>query len=96
MLNTSAGVLSSSVSVARDQWTQTGPQFSTYIADISKGILIILVAGLGCGMLLSLVRGRARGRGAGGAGSAALQTGHDPSCNVGGRTCAAVSKVNML
>jgi hypothetical protein len=34
--------------------------FSTYIADISKGILIVVVGGLGAGVVLSLVRERGR------------------------------------
>eukprot|EP00879_Flechtneria_rotunda_P020927 GHRR01022035.1.p1 GENE.GHRR01022035.1~~GHRR01022035.1.p1 ORF type:complete len:473 (+),score=147.31 GHRR01022035.1:32-1420(+) len=55
MLNTSAGVMSSAVSVAKDNWSSTGPAFSTYVADISKGVLIIVVGGLACGVVVSLV-----------------------------------------
>lgn len=55
MLNTTSGVLSSAVSAAQAQWTSGGPLFSNYVADISKGILIVIVGGLGGGMVLSLV-----------------------------------------
>jgi hypothetical protein len=57
MLNTSAGVLSSAAGTVQDAWSSGGPTFSNYVADISKGILIIIIGGLGCGMGLSLVSG---------------------------------------
>lgn len=56
MLSPSAGVLGSAVATARDAFSSRGAAFSTYIADISKGIAIILVGGLTCGVVLSLVR----------------------------------------
>lgn len=56
VLSPSAGVLGSAVATARDAFSSRGAAFSTYIADISKGIAIILVGGLTCGVVLSLVR----------------------------------------
>lgn len=56
MANTTSGVLSSAVSTAQAQWTSGGPLFSNYVADISKGILIVVIGGLACGMVMSLVR----------------------------------------
>lgn len=55
MLDASSGVLGTATSTLKNQFTAQGPQFSTYIADISKGILIIVVGGLACGMVMSLV-----------------------------------------
>jgi hypothetical protein len=55
MFNTSAGVLGSAAGTVQDAWSSGGPTFSNYVADISKGILIIIIGGLGCGMALSLV-----------------------------------------
>jgi hypothetical protein len=55
MLNTTSSVLSSAVSTAQEQWTSGDPQFSNYVADISKGVVIIAIGGLGCGMAVSLV-----------------------------------------
>jgi hypothetical protein len=56
VLSPSAGVLKGAVATARDAFSSRGAAFSTYIADISKGIAIILVGGLTCGVVLSLVR----------------------------------------
>jgi len=56
MANTTSGVLGSAVSTAQAQWTSGGPLFSNYVADISKGILIVVIGGLACGMVMSLVR----------------------------------------
>ena len=56
MINTTSGVLNSAVSTAQSQWSSGGPLFSNYVADISKGILIIVIGGLACGMVMSLVR----------------------------------------
>ncbi len=57
MMNASEGVLSSAVTTAKSQWNSAGNQFSAYVADISKGILIIVVGGLVAGIVLSLVSG---------------------------------------
>jgi hypothetical protein len=54
MLNTSAGVLSGAASTVQSAFTGDSG-FGNYIADISKGILIIVIGGLACGMVLSLV-----------------------------------------
>jgi hypothetical protein len=56
VINTTSGVLGSAAAAAQDSWGSDGSLFSTYIADISKGVLIIVIGGLGCGMALSLVR----------------------------------------
>lgn len=55
MLNTSAGVLSSAAATLQTSFTSGDSNFGNYIADISKGILIIVIGGLACGMVLSLV-----------------------------------------
>lgn len=47
--------MSSAVSVAKDQWSAQGSQFTSYVADISKGVLIIVVGGLAVGVCMSLV-----------------------------------------
>lgn len=59
MVDTGSDVLSNVTSTVKDQFTATAPQFTSYIADISKGILIIVVGGLACGVVLSLVSSRA-------------------------------------
>lgn len=56
MLNTSSGVLGSAASTVKSSFTSGGSNFGNYIADISKGILIIVIGGLAAGMVLSLVR----------------------------------------
>jgi hypothetical protein len=56
MLDTSSGVMQSATGTLKNTWSATGPQFSQHIADISKGVLIIVVGGLACGVGLSLVR----------------------------------------
>lgn len=55
MVNTTSGVLGSAVSTAQTTFS-SGSTFGNYVADISKGILIIVIGGLACGMGLSLVR----------------------------------------
>lgn len=55
MVDTGSDVFSNITSTVKDQFTATAPQFTSYIADISKGILIIVVGGLACGVVLSLV-----------------------------------------
>jgi hypothetical protein len=59
-LNSTAGVLSAAASTAQDEWAAGGSLFGTYVADIIKGVLIIVIGGLGCGMVLSLVSMRER------------------------------------
>ena len=54
MVNTTSGVLGSAVSTAQTTFSG-GSTFGNYVADISKGILIIVIGGLACGMGLSLV-----------------------------------------
>jgi ABC-type uncharacterized transport system permease subunit len=56
MLDTTSGVMQSATGTLKNAWSATGPQFSQHIADISKGVLIIVVGGLACGVGLSLVR----------------------------------------
>jgi hypothetical protein len=56
MLDTNAtGVLASAASTVKSAFT-SGGSFGNYVADISKGILIIVIGGLAAGMVLSLVR----------------------------------------
>jgi hypothetical protein len=55
MLDITSGVLQSATGTLKTAWSATGPQFSQHIADISKGVLIIVVGGLAAGVLLSLV-----------------------------------------
>jgi ABC-type uncharacterized transport system permease subunit len=62
MLDTSSGVMQSATGTLKNAWSATGPQFSQHIADISKGVLIIVVGGLACGVGLSLVRSRTAAR----------------------------------
>lgn len=54
-LNTSAGVAASAAGAFASDYAGAGNQLATYIADISKGILIVAAAGLGAGIVLSLV-----------------------------------------
>jgi hypothetical protein len=55
MLDTTSGVLQSATGTLKNAWSGTGPQFSQHIADISKGVLIIVIGGLAAGVILSLV-----------------------------------------
>lgn len=56
MLDTNeTGVLASAASTVKSSFT-SGGSFGNYVADISKGILIIVIGGLAAGMVLSLVR----------------------------------------
>lgn len=57
VLNASATVAASAAGTLASQYSSAGSQLATYIADISKGILIVLVGGLGGGIVLSLVSG---------------------------------------
>jgi hypothetical protein len=55
MLDTyTTGVLTSAASTVKSSFT-SGGSFGNYVADISKGILIIVIGGLAAGMVLSLV-----------------------------------------
>lgn len=56
-VNKSAGVAASAAGSFASDYASAGGQLATYIADISKGLLIVAVAGLGAGIVLSLVRG---------------------------------------
>jgi hypothetical protein len=55
VLNSSSGVAADAASVLKESWSSSAGTWSTYVADISKGILIIVIAGLGGGIVLSLV-----------------------------------------
>lgn len=55
MMDTTSGVLQSATGTLKNAFSATGPQFSQHVADISKGVLIIVIGGLACGVLLSLV-----------------------------------------
>ena len=48
-------VSSSAQSAFTDQWNSIGNIFSRYVGDISKGIIIILAAGLGVSLILCMV-----------------------------------------
>jgi hypothetical protein len=56
-LNASAGIAAGAAGSLASDYGSVGHQLSVYIADITKGILIVVAAGLGAGMVLSLVGG---------------------------------------
>lgn len=56
MVNTTSGAVKAVASTAQTTFSSGGSTFGNYVADISKGILIIVIGGLACGMALSLVR----------------------------------------
>jgi hypothetical protein len=66
-LNASAGLAAGAAGALADDYGSVSSQLSVYIADISKGMLIVVAAGLGGGVVLSLVR-RLAGSPVGGSG----------------------------
>ncbi|KAI8472764.1 MAG: plasma-membrane choline transporter-domain-containing protein [Monoraphidium minutum] len=54
-LDAGAGVAASAAGALADDYAGAGAQLAVYIADISKGMLIVAGAGLGAGIVLSLV-----------------------------------------
>lgn len=57
-LNGTAGAAAGAAGSLAGSYAGAGAQLGAYVADISKGILIIAAAGLGAGIVLSLVRAR--------------------------------------
>jgi len=56
-LNKTAGIASSAASSLATDYSSAGNQLAVYVADISKGILIVVVGGLAAGIGFSLVSG---------------------------------------
>ncbi|KAF8064488.1 CHER1 [Scenedesmus sp. PABB004] len=54
LLDATSGVGAGAASLLRERWGAAGPRFGTYVADISKGVLIVVAGGLGCGVAMSL------------------------------------------
>lgn len=71
-LNGTAGAAAGAAGSLAGSYAGAGARLGAHVADISKGALIVLAAGLGAGVALSLVRGAAGRTNPAGGGAAPL------------------------